>query len=94
MHVPPGAGCTPAVDVLSDGPPSEVAAIHYAVNEDGGAGLETPADIVEGPFLVRPGPFSGGACPPESEACPPIVSYGWAVLARYDAGAVLEVSLP
>ncbi|HYO44633.1 MAG TPA: hypothetical protein VES19_15650, partial [Candidatus Limnocylindrales bacterium] len=88
------AGCTPAVDVLSDGPPSEAAAIHYAINEDGGPGLEGSADVVEGPFLVRPGPFAGGPCPPESEGCSPIVSYGWQVLARYDPADIVQVNAP
>jgi hypothetical protein len=92
--------CTEPVDVLQAEPllpPDESSStpggIQYAVNATDGPGLERYVVATEGPFLVRPGPYLD-PCPPGSAGCSAGTSYGWEILARYDAGAVIGVLLP
>ena len=81
------AACSGPVDVLSNQaplPPSDASsspgATTYPVNATSGPGLEQYVAYTAGPFLVRPAYGAG--------------SMGWAVLARYDPGAILQVVLP
>ncbi len=81
------AACAGPFDVLSDqaplppsDPPSSPGATWYAVDATDGPGLESYVAYTAGPFLVRPAYGAG--------------SMGWAVLARYDPGAIVQVVLP